>query len=143
MAKTLKDLALALINATLILIALCLFLAWKTSTTIDGMIATFARNLEVVAPLRGDVQAMTGELAALRADIAALRSQSGEVSSAALSRLQSRAGAIETRVEDVQARITALQGAPQQLMDQAMQSALASFTQSVVDIRNCTPPGGV
>ena len=38
MAKTLKDLALALLNATLLLIALCLFLAWQVASKVDGMI---------------------------------------------------------------------------------------------------------
>ena len=61
MIKTLKDLALALLNATLLLIALCLFLAWLVSSRVDGMLATFASNLELVGPLREDVQAMTAE----------------------------------------------------------------------------------
>lgn len=140
MAKTLKDLVLALLNATLILVALCLFLAWKVSSTVDGMVGTFAQNLEIVGPLREDVQSMTSELGALRSDLAQIGSQTGEARSAAMARLQTRVDQMDTRLADARANLASLRNAPEQLIDQALEKTAQNFTQSVIDIRNCTPP---
>ncbi len=140
MAKVLKDLVLAMIDATLILILLCLFFAWRVSSTLDGLVATFAQNLEVVAPLREDVQGMTAELAALRGDLQTVKSQTGVVSSATMTRIQTRVDQIDAKLTDARNRVANLQGAPERLMDQALQQASDKFTQSVIDIRNCTPP---
>ncbi len=146
MAKLFKDLALALLNATLLLVAICLFLAWRLTATVDGMVGTFASNLQVVAPLRQDVQAMTAELAALRADLAALKSQTGEINSAALQTLQARVDKMEARVAQAGDRIDALKRAPRELVDQAietsMQSAASAFSTAINDIRTCEPPEG-
>ncbi|MFV0514865.1 MAG: hypothetical protein ACK5MY_14745 [Jhaorihella sp.] len=141
MAKTLKDLALALLNATLLLIALCLFLAWQVASKVDGMIATFASNLEIVAPLREDVQAMTGEVAALRTDLASLSSQGAEAGSATMRAVQNRVAALETQLSQAGARIDALLQAPGALVDQAidrtMTSAASEFSRAINDIRGC------
>ncbi|MFT7596253.1 MAG: hypothetical protein ACI8R4_003588, partial [Paracoccaceae bacterium] len=90
MMTTLKKLGLALINATLILIVLCLFLAWKVTSRVDDLASNFAQNLNTVAPLREDIQGATSEMAALRSDLATLKAQSGDVSSATLQRIQDR-----------------------------------------------------
>lgn len=146
MAKLLKDLALALVNATLLLAALCLFFAWRLTATVDGMVGTFASNLQVAGPLRQDVQAMTTELAALRTDLAALGSRTGEINSAAMQAVQVRVEKMEARVAQAGDTIDALKAAPGELVDQvietSMQSAARAFSAAVNDIRACVPAEG-
>ena len=61
MAKTLKDLLLAMLNATLILVALCLFLALTVVNQAHSPgQRPFAEHLHVLGPLRESVQE-TGE----------------------------------------------------------------------------------
>jgi hypothetical protein len=140
MLKLLKDLALALVNATLLLVAACLFLAWQLSLRVDGVAASFAENLQLVAPLRGDVQAMTSEIAGLRGDLAALATRTGEIDSAMLA-------ALETRIDGVQVRLTAagdrfdqLVQAPEQMIDHVIETGATQFSRAVNDIRSCEKP---
>jgi septal ring factor EnvC (AmiA/AmiB activator) len=144
MAKIIKDLALALVNATLVLIAICLFLAWRLGATVDGMTATFAENLELLAPLRAEVAAMTDEITGLRGDIAALSSQTAEASDASLQALEARIAEASARLDATQGRFDQLVQAPGQMIDRvieaAMQTGATEFSRAVNDIRGCRKP---
>ena len=80
--KTVKDLILALINATLILIALCLFLGLMVMNRANDITATFASNLIKLEPLKDEVSAAREDIAGLRTYIAALKATPGTVSAA-------------------------------------------------------------
>jgi len=140
MLTTLKNLGLAMINATLILIVLCLFLTWKITNRVDNLASNFAQNLNIVAPLREDLQGATRELAALRSDLAALKTQSGDVSSATLQRLQDRMSQTQGKLETAQQSVRDLAQAPAQLIDHAIETAADEFAQRAKDIRGCVPP---
>ena len=140
MLTTLKNLGLAMINATLILIVLCLFLTWKITNRVDNLASNFAQNLNIVAPLREDLQGATKELAALRSDLAALKTQSGDVSSATLQRLQDRMSQTQGKLETAQQSVRDLTQAPAQLIDHAIETAADEFAQRAKDIRGCVPP---
>lgn len=140
MTNTLKNLALALLNATLILVALCLFLAWKVADKADQITDNFARNLITVAPLREDVQSLTEELAALRSDLAQVSSQSSDLSSASLQRIQTRVAQIDARMSTARQSITKLVEAPTLLIDYAIDASADRLTQGINDIRSCSPP---
>lgn len=129
-----------MINATLILIVLCLFLAWKITNRVDNLASNFAQNLNIVAPLREDLQGATKELAALRSDLAALKAQSGDVSSATLQRLQDRMSQTQEKLETAQQSVRDLAQAPAQLIDHAIETAADEFAQRAKDIRGCVPP---
>ena len=73
MAKTLKDLLLALLNATLILVALCLFLGWKLARSVENIQDNFRESLHIVQPLREQAQGVREDLASLRADLSGIR----------------------------------------------------------------------
>lgn len=145
MVKLVKDLVLALLNATLLLVAACLFLAWRLSVTVDGMVGTFASQIEVVGPLREDVQGMTGEIAALRADLAAIATQTGEAGSATLLAVQRRVDGIDARLTETGARLDDLMREPGLLIDRAIDRTIAGaadeFAGAVNGIRGCVPPG--
>ncbi|WP_425045467.1 hypothetical protein [Primorskyibacter sp. S87] len=139
MAKTLKDLFLALLNATLILIALCLFLAWRAADTLDDLTATFAQNLQVAKPLTDEVAAMRTEVAGLREELAQLAAQGGDISAEALNRLNSRLSLVNGRMADVQTRVQGLAQAPEQMVDRAVETTGAEFARRVSEIRGCGP----
>lgn len=139
MLKVLKDLGVALLNATLILLALCLFLAWKVVNTADYVASNFASNLVTVEPLRADLQAMTGELVSIRQDVAQLSAQSSEVQSAALQRIATRLEKVDTRVTDASKSISNLSEVPYRLVDRAIETASDNLAQQAKSIRGCVP----
>ncbi len=140
MLKTLKDLAIAMINATLILLVLCLFLAWKVTNKADALSSQFARNLITVQPLRDDIQAVTNELAALRGDLARIAEQTEGVRPANLARIETRVQKMETQVNGALGAVSDLSQAPARLMDHAIDTAADRLTQGIHDIRNCSAP---
>jgi len=143
MPKTLKDLGLAMVNATLILIVLCLFLAWKVTDKADQIAANFARNLVTVAPLREDIQGATAELAALRQDLAQLSTQPEQpdaLRSASLQRIEARVEKITKNMDSARQSVAHLSQAPTRLIDHAIDTAADRLTESVNDIRGCVAP---
>ena len=139
MLKILKDIGLAMINATLILIVVALLLAWKVTGTADQIVSDFARNLVTIEPLRQDVQDATAELAALRGDLASLRDQSGDVQSASLQRIETRLTLMETRMQDARASLATLSQTPARLVDRAIDTAATRVSQEIRDFRGCVP----
>ncbi|WP_299944697.1 hypothetical protein [uncultured Ruegeria sp.] len=143
MAKTLKDLLLALLNATLILLALCLFLGWKLAQSVDQIRSGFAENLQVVAPLREQAQGIRGELTALRSELATLASQNTlpdtntrQQLNATLQRLSN----LENSLKDTQDRLAGLAKNPEELIDYAITTSVDSITNRLLLIRGCEPP---
>ncbi|WP_424986530.1 hypothetical protein [Microbulbifer sp. S227A] len=140
MGKTLKDLALALLNATLILVALCLVLALMVFNRANSLADSFAENLQIVTPLQESVQTTGAEIAALRTDLAELKDQSGDVSSAAMTRVQDRIEMMQARLDDMMNTVTELRGTPERLLDQAIETAGDQAVMTVSRIRGCVPP---
>ncbi|MEM9550634.1 MAG: hypothetical protein AAGA05_05640 [Pseudomonadota bacterium] len=139
MAKTLRDLALALVNATLILVALCLFLGVQLVSRVGVMADTVTQNLQVVAPLADEVRGTRTELAGLRADLAVLREQSDEEREAALASLHDRISALETRADGLLTRAEAVVQNPADLIDHAIQSTAGATVGVIGQMRGCAP----
>lgn len=117
---TAKNLLLALINATLILVIICLWMAWKVLDAAEGVSVQLNQATEAVLPLRGDIAALTAEIAAARSDVAELRRSEGGAAAAALTERLDR---IEAQLEDVTGTIAAVQADPDALIDRAMTRA--------------------
>lgn len=139
MIKTLKSLALALLNATLILVALCLFLAWKVASTVDGLTATFTQNLEVVTPLKDEIGAVKQEIAATRDTLKTIDPGESLANIQLLEQVQTRLDKLDQRMASAGAAITDLKQAPARLLDHAIEESAAKFGAAVNDIRRCTP----
>ncbi len=142
MAKTLKDLLLALLNATLILLALCLFLGWKLAQSVDQIRVGFAENLQVVAPLRDQAQGVRGELAALRSDLATLGSQGTQLDAVTRQQLNAalrRLGDLEGKLEDTQTRLAGLVEKPEDLIDYAITTSADIVTDRLLILKGCEP----
>ena len=139
MLKALKNLMIAMINATLILVVLSLFLAWKVTNKADQIASNFARSLVTVAPIRDDIQAATTELAALRSDFSNIKDQSEELKSASLQRMEASLAQLQTQLETAQQSIAGLSQAPEKLVDHAIDSSTDRMVQAVSDFRGCKP----
>lgn len=142
MAKTLKDLLLALLNATLILLALCLFLSWKLASTIDGITTGFAEKVQVVAPLRDEILGIRGELTALRSELATMQAGDniGDIAdnqrlNAALSTLDG----LEEKMQTTQSRIAELTESPDDLINTAIENTADVIADRIIAIRGCEP----
>lgn len=132
--KTLKDLVLALINATLILVALCLFLAWQLMSTVDGITDRLTESIRIFAPVRDEVAGLRAEVSGLRADITAMGTQG-----VPMPRVEARLDAIGTRLDDMQARMDELAALPDRLIDTAIDTAADKFARSLSAVRGCEP----
>lgn len=143
MAKTIKDLLLALLNATLILLALCLFLGWKLAQSVDGIRAGFAENLQVIAPLRDEAQGIRGELAGLRSDLRAIRQQDlatlDPETRTKLNNALDRLSDLETNLEETQTRLAGLVDNPENLIDYAVTTSTEAIGAQLRGIRGCAP----
>ncbi|MEM1006659.1 MAG: hypothetical protein AAGK26_14780 [Pseudomonadota bacterium] len=140
MAKTLKDLLLALLNATLLLVALCLFLAWQLITAVQDVTSGFSETLQRVAPLREDAQAVQGQLAELRTELAAAKAGANVVDDATAQRLNSaldRLEDLENNLQSAQSRLTDLAASPDVLIDQTLTTAADVVADRIIAIRGC------
>lgn len=137
MGRVLKDLALAMLNATLILVALCLFLFWKLSATTERIVENFTDSLGVVAPLQQEVAATREELQALRANVAELAVSATGLDHAMLMRVDQRLGDLNQRVDGVQDKLTSIREMPDQLLDQSIENWTGRIVGVARDWRAC------
>ncbi|MFY2824824.1 hypothetical protein [Ruegeria sp. MALMAid1280] len=142
MAKTLKDLLIALLNATLILVALCLFLGWKLASTVESITTVFEEKLEIVAPLKDEIRGVRGELAALRSDLTKLQADGAVTDIAEKVRLSTALVTLdnlEARMQDSQARITEITEAPDTLISTAIEKSADVVADRIIAVRGCVP----
>ncbi|NOD34184.1 MULTISPECIES: hypothetical protein [unclassified Ruegeria] len=142
MAKTLKDLLLALLNATLILVALCLFLGWQLASKVESITAEFSETVQVVAPLREETTNIRTELAALRDDLAALPKKAIGLDSQTTKDIQStlaRLNSLEQKLQTAQDRLISLADEPQVLIAQTINSGADVVSKRILDFKGCEP----
>ncbi|MGV6803738.1 MAG: hypothetical protein ACWA49_05985 [Ruegeria sp.] len=139
MAKTLKDLLLALLNATLILVALCLFLGWKLAQSVENIQDNFRESLHIVQPLRDQAQGIREDLGGLRTELSGLRNRGDDDPETrqklllALTRLDQ----VQSKLESTQSRMKELADSPHLLIDYAINTAVDATTQRLIEIRGC------
>lgn len=128
------QLALSLVNATLLLAVLLLWMAWSVLSAAERVSSQFSNAAATALPLRSDIIALTDEVTAARADLAQLRA-TGEQDSAALAM---RLGAVEAQLTELTAFVEGLGAEPGQLIEEAVTKAfdrlgviIASILQSL------------
>jgi len=139
MAKTLKDLLLALLNATLILVALCLFLGWKLARSVENIQDNFRESLQIVQPLREQAQGVREDLASLRADLSGIRIL-GDDEPELKQKLQQalvRLDEVQAKLETTQTRLNELVENPQLLIDYAITTTVDATTARLIELRGC------
>lgn len=139
MAKTLKDLLLALLNATLILIALCLFLGWKLAQSIESIQDRFAQSLAVVQPIREQAQGLRADIGTVREELAAIRADTNddpELRQKLILTL-TRLDDLQGRLEETQRKLNEVAENPELLIDFAVSTAVDAATERALRLRGC------
>ena len=137
LGRTLGQLALALLNATLILVALCLFLAWRVVTAADGVAASVAQSMVELSPIREEMQGVTAGVANLRADLAALRDAPGATLAPELT---ARVERLDARVGRMDARLAELGDSADEMVETAIAQAGEEARGIVETVLRCVPP---
>ncbi|SFM26893.1 hypothetical protein [Shimia aestuarii] len=138
--KTLKDLLVAMINATLILVALCLFLLWQLSGTAKDIAGQFSENLHIVKPLEGEAQALRAEVAGLRTDLGALAQASGDRSQELRRDVEARLALLDGKLDNLQTSLTRIAVTPDRLMTVAIDETADRMINGLQALRGCTAP---
>lgn len=126
LSRSIRDLCLALLNATLILAALCLWFAWGALSAADRVSTRISEAAQSVLPLRDEIATLTTEIAAARADLTTLPAGGAEAAA-----LQARLSAIEMRLAELSASVSTLTADPDALIDRAVSSAFAGLGDAV------------
>lgn len=129
--KTLKDLLVACVNATLILVALCLFLLWQLSGTVERVTAEFARNLEVLAPVNARINDLTQEVASLRQDL-----KEGSATEAVRQQLSE----LEAQAKELSETLNRISDTPERLMQSSIRTTAESAASALLELRGCEAP---
>lgn len=143
LGRTLWNLFLALLNATLILLAVCLWLAWGVTSNLRGLAAEFAQNLIDIAPLRDEVRDLREDVAGLRTDLATITNVEGTVTQVTLSRVLEVTERIDERMNEIDTRIEAALRDPEELIGRAVDLTFAAAAENAAKFRQCTPEAPV
>ncbi len=99
LGRTLWTLVLALLNATLILLALCLWLGWSLFSTVEHITDDVAEITGTIRPLRAEIRDLTSQIGETRSNLAALREGGEDLQLCA---------ALETQLASAEARVAEL-----------------------------------
>mgnify|MGYP000609607284 CR=1 FL=1 len=130
MTKTILDLFKAMINATLLLLALCLFLGWMLVSSVQDVTAKVTGAIDQVAPVQDRIQDLRVELAGLRSDI---------VSRPELA-VSDQLNVLDKRLKSLQHEMSELRQLPEDMIRIAAQTAAAELTGHLGQRGNCLPP---
>ncbi|MDE0588839.1 hypothetical protein OU789_02745 [Halocynthiibacter sp. C4] len=138
--RTIVNLLLAMLNATLILVALCLYLELRVLQKVDNLTATFAKNLVHVEPLQDSVQALSSEVAELKTELVALRETPGKLTSAAQEELALRLDTLNEKVTAVKTSFDGVLQNPETLVAEVVNAGADAAVSAIADLRGCTLP---
>jgi len=138
--KTVKDLLLAMINATLILVALCLLLLWQVSKSGERIAESFASGLTVLAPVEQSVDGLRKEVSDLRTDLAELTNGQFILTDAAVSRLEMASARLDRAMTGLEDRMAELAAKPEKLTDYAIDQAASRAATELQTLLQCRAP---
>lgn len=126
MGRLITELLKALLNATLLLLAICLFFGWQLMGRVEDVTARITAAVAEVAPVRDRVEALREEIAGLRADVKA----------GTLPPVPQLDG-IDSKLERIEAELAGLRALPATLVQTAAESAAAELTGQIVRLTRC------
>jgi hypothetical protein len=130
LGKSVGNLLLALLNATLILAALCLWLAWSALAAAERVSGQIEEAASTVLPLRTEIASLTEEVAAARIELATFRSDGAS----GVATLQQRMAGVEAELASLTDVVAALDANPEALIDRAVISAFDGLGAAVAEI---------
>lgn len=141
MAKTMKDLVLAMLNATLILVALCLVLLLLLLARADALSERVAHQMTALQPVAETLRQTREDIGALQQDLAALQDPSRQLPDQAVARIETRMTGIETRLVGMKQTLSELRDAPTQWIDHGIAQVADQTVNGLKRLRGCTPSG--
>ncbi|NRB16459.1 MAG: hypothetical protein HRU33_02470 [Rhodobacteraceae bacterium] len=130
MTKIILDLLKAMINATLLLLALCLFLGWMLMSSVQGVTAKVTEAITQVAPVQHRIEGLRLEVAGLRTDI----SRRPELA------LSGQLTALDQRLTALQHEMSELRQLPSDIIAIAAQTAASELVGHLGQLTSCLPP---
>lgn len=130
MKQTFFDLLKAMINATLLLLALCLFLGWSVISTVQDVTDKVTEAVIQVAPVQDRIQNLRIEVQGLRSDI------KNRPDLAVSDQLRS----LDERLAALQREMSGLRNLPADIVETAARSGVAELAGQLTQLTSCTPP---
>ncbi len=118
------DLLLALLNATLILAALCLWLLWGVLGTARDISADIEQTARLILPIRDEIQTLTAEIEAARSALADLQGGMRATAAADLAPVAAELEALRAEIAGLRADLAAFQQAEADQIEAALTAAL-------------------
>lgn len=138
---TLWSLVLAALNATLILLALCLWLGWNVLSEARAISGGLAEGLARLTPVTAELSGLRAEVAGLSSDLAARPGQGDGMAA-----FEARLAALDTRVSAAVTQLDAAVIDPGPLIDRAVdraalqiRSGIAACTAAGAQVATVTP----
>ena len=142
LGRTLWNLFLAFLNATLILLAVCLWFGWRLADTVQGISTEVTRAVAEATPIRDDLRGLTDEVSALRADLSSLRDSSDGFSSFTFARYEQKLDDFGGRLSELGQRMESALSDPDALIETAISATADELTGFVIEMRHCRPERG-
>lgn len=141
--RTFFNLLLALVNATLILVAICLYLELRVVQKMDNITATISQNLVTVEPLKDAVLTLSQDVTELRSELKLLRETPGKLSEAAGDKLSLKVEKLSSQLTLVRDKFGTVMQDPDVLIDRVVDKGAQAFVQGVADLRGCSLPSNL
>ncbi|OUS37154.1 hypothetical protein A9Q94_06670 [Rhodobacterales bacterium 56_14_T64] len=130
MKTLILDLLKAMINATLLLLALCLFLGWKLMGSVQDVTGKVTEAVVQITPVQDRLQDLRHEVAGLRSDI---------VSRPELA-VSSQLDTLDRHLAALQQDLTQLRQLPTEIIQGAAQTGAAELAGQITRLTSCVPP---
>lgn len=128
MIKLIVEFTKAMLNATLLLLAICLFFAWKVTSSVNAATDRVATAVADVTPVQDRLTDLRDEIAALRTDIATRP----EIE------ITTRMDMMNRRLDTLQQNLNGLQSLPADMIQQAAQAGAAELAGQIARMGNCS-----
>lgn len=119
--RTAANLALAVLNATLILAAICLWFAWGAFSAANDVADTLSEATARITPVRSDIQSLTSEIAELRSALSEIQA-SAQNEPARLTAVTDEISALRAEIASVGTKLETIAADPDNLIDRAVKA---------------------
>ena len=136
MTKTILNLLKALLNATLLLLALCLFLGWQLLASARGVSENLGEISARFTPIYDQLQTMNTEITSL--NLALTQSEAPDSAE-----MRFRLARLEEQLSRINAETEQMSELPAQVVTTAMEAAMQSLSAEIATrlprLQNCAP----
>ena len=130
LGRTIWNLVLALLNATLILLAICLWFAWGAMSSAERVATEIRTTVTSVQPVREEFRGLRGDIQDLRADLASLQNQDG-TRTQAVAELSGSINSLQGEIESLSGSIRAIDVDPNAVVTHAIETTFQEIGELV------------